>query len=383
MMCLKNLAIMPEFLEFLFPFGLREHAEDFYFGGFRQHISLREQELNILGPCSRSLMGRFEICFNLRSAEPWGDSDWSIRHCAFYHSFSVRQVQSQWAIVKGDDLIRRRIESMFGPSGTCQASDFESLARAFMVSLDTHLVFCNWSAENWRWYINTLEEKFQSLTRRALAASINLPLLPKADIDKFRMRPRASTGGTARSTVTRLSRAFSQIKDKRKSRSANREPNAISQTPFTTGMSSSQSYPGPEDDTDDDTDDDADDDTDEEEDTLNSPGSGNKKSDDEHQEFSFPKLRKVHGISEKVQEATLVLKQNISVLSQLRKFYASAMKRTGFPESVSQTCETAIADFEAHVLRLEEDMNIQIMRLDALSRLLQDRKTFVSLNEIV
>lgn len=366
MLSFSHLQVVPEFVDFLFPFGFQEHAEDFYFSGFRHKTRLHERLPN-KAPTARSVVGDYQICWNLKSVEPSDSEEWSIRHCAVHHSFHMKQVQTSWVVVKGDELMKRRIESATGDQGHLDKSDFKSMDRAFEASLEIHLMFCGWSAENWRWYINYLEDKFQKMTRRAFSAPVRVPKIPATDTEQFSPKPRTNTGGTERSKFSMFSWTQTQSMEKSSPIAVKKQQLPSPQTFMSQGTAVSQ--PLPPDDDDDDDDDDKD---------LEVPlASTDINIDDENRDFSFGKLRKVHQIAEKVNEAILVLKQNINVLAQMRQYYRSLTRRKGFPQDLVDSCKSAIDGFGFTLEGLESDMNSQILRLETLRRLLEDRKTLV------
>ncbi|KAH8598232.1 hypothetical protein B0O99DRAFT_616213 [Bisporella sp. PMI_857] len=166
--------VMPSFLDFIFPFGHQQYAEDFYFSGFREdtRLSVLDGGLQIpeLGRSGREL----RVCYSLKSVESIPNADdngfhwpWSVRQTALYTSFDIVTGKSFWTIIKGNHLIRDRIQSV------SDANSIETTASAFVSALDTHLVLCEWCVEDWRWYLSFLEKKLQQLTRRALAVDMS------------------------------------------------------------------------------------------------------------------------------------------------------------------------------------------------------------------
>jgi hypothetical protein len=210
--------VMPALMDFIFPFGKQIHAEDFYFSGFREESRLdpRQRGLQImqLGRSGKEI----RICYNLRSVEELPSKDrpaYSIRQSAMYHSFDLETGQSLWINVKGNKLIRDRVtdtEATIAPAS-------KSRSEAFSASLNVHLLFCDWSVENWRWYINDLESQLQDLLGHALATPIDKPPSPAPSPDQLTMSPRCRTGsfspisrrGTAQSPTSprNISGAFS------------------------------------------------------------------------------------------------------------------------------------------------------------------------------
>lgn len=358
-LCFKHFGVMPEFAAFLFPFGYRTYAQDFHFSGFRQRIRLAET------PNFKPINPGYQICYNLKSVEPSDSDEWSIRHCAVHHAFDVKRVQTKWIIIKGDELMKERVESALGDRGSHQASEFDSICRAFQASLDFHLILGDWSVENWRWYINSLENKFQDMTRKAYSAPVKLPIRIATDTDQISPMTRTTTQRTFSSRFSLFSRTSTQTDEK------NLPNPKMKQRSFSAGTYTNRdtgiTQPQPPDDSDSDDDDKV-------EDQLNSSGT---RKEEETQKFSFPTLRKIHGFTEKANEATLVLKHNVSVLGQLQNFYKCLPRRKNFPKELVDSIEDAIDDFKDRVEVINHDMEIQLFRLETLIRLLEGRQTLV------
>jgi hypothetical protein len=364
MLSFSHLHVVPEFVEFLFPFGFQIYAEDFYFSGFRHKVRLHERLPNN-APTLSPVVGEYQICWNLKSVEPSDSDEWSIRHCAVHHSFDMKQVKTSWVVVKGDELMKRRIESATSDQGHLGTSSFKSIDRAFEASLEMHLMFCDWSAENWRWYINYLEDRFQNMTRRTFSAPVRVPILPAADTEQFSPKPCTNTSGTEGSKFSMFSRTQTKSIEKSSPKVVKKHQLSAPQTFTSSNTAISQPLPPDDDDDDDDKE-------------LEIPlTSTDIRIDDENRDFSFGKLRKVHQTAEKVNGAILVLEQNINVLAQLRQYYRSLSRRKDFPENLADSCKSAIDGFEFSLEGLESDMNSQILRLETLLRLLEGRKTLV------
>ena len=361
MLCFTHFQVMPEFVDFLYPFGFRSYAEDFYFSGFRQRTSFAEQWRHS-APSGKPVDKRFQFCYNLKSVEPSDSDGWSIRHCAIHHSFDLKEVRPDWIIVKGDELMKRRIESATSDWGPHEPSDFNSVSGAFKTSLQTHLIFCDWSAENWRWYINSLEDRFQSMTRRALAAPVDVPLLPRPATDRLTLNPRTNTQRTEMSKFSKFSRTPTYAIEKESLKPAMKHRPSAPRTYENPDTGISQPLP-PDDDDDDE---------------PKYPLAQDDVKIDVNGDFSFDRLRKVHKIAEDANEAVLVVKQNVLILVQLRQYYMSISRRKAFLKDLAKSCKDAVDDFKLHIEGLENDMQSQVLRLETLLRLLGDRKTLVT-----
>ena len=347
------LQFMPEYIDFILSFGERHIADDFCSPGFRQRTYLTSHHY-VSGSIPSTVETKwFQICYTLKSVEPSDTDGWSIRQCAIHHTFDLTTGQIAWAVVKGNDLIKRRIESAAGDGGSLQAVNFHTIDRAFEASLRTHLFFCDWSIEHWRWYLNSLEKKFQETAGNALSAPINA--------DQFRMRSRTNTQVTAKSKQSILDRILTPTSYKDSiPPAANYHPQA-SRTYLNPETGYVQPQPPAED----------------EDDDGDQPGLDASNPDDETRDFSFGRLRNVHGIARNVDEALLVLKQNIVVLAQLKAYYGRISRRKKFPTEVASSCGDAIEDFQSWVEGIENDMQMQVLRLGTLLTLIEDRKTLV------
>ena len=118
MLCFTHFQVMPEFVDFLFPFGLWSYAEAeyFYFNRFRQRTGLTEQwRHNFLN--AKPVDQRFQMCYHLKAVEPSDSDEWSIRHYAVHHPFDLKELRTIWIIVEGDELMKRRIESATSDRG--------------------------------------------------------------------------------------------------------------------------------------------------------------------------------------------------------------------------------------------------------------------------
>lgn len=168
--------VLPSFLDFLFPFGNQQYAQDFHFGGFKHEDRFSDVDSGLRIP-EFGWSGRdFHFCYNLKSIEPskgHPEWPWSIRQSALYHLFDVETGRTNWIIIKGDQLLKKRIKSATGSRGLPEASCFDTVDRAFASTLAIHVILCEWSGENWRWYINFLEEALQATTRPTLSAMVD------------------------------------------------------------------------------------------------------------------------------------------------------------------------------------------------------------------
>ncbi|KAL9612989.1 MAG: hypothetical protein Q9167_002466 [Letrouitia subvulpina] len=357
---------MPEFVDFLFSFGYQSHAQDPYFSSFRQRTSLFDssQPLNI--PELNWSGHELQVCYNLKSAERSGSgpNDWSIRPCAVHHTMDMKNVRANWIVIKGNDVMKDCIEQATTGQGHSTISSFDTLDKSFAASLATHLIFCGWAAERWRWYINNLEDQFQSSSRRTLTAPVSFALKPgiTATKDDFQMQPRTDTSKTNGSIAARLTRTQTMLTEKFTISSP--KPTSPVQRTYT-DPNSKLSQPLPP------------------HIALNStPGPATQPSrpifeNSEEQDFSFAKLQKIQYIEEKAHEALLILRLNVNVITQLQQYYRTVPKSKHFPQAILQTFQDDLDQFCLRISTILNDLQMQILRLETLLRLLSDRKTLV------
>lgn len=181
--------VMPSYLEFLFVFGIHKNSREQRFSGFRSELMLSDRPERAMASLGRS--GRqIQLCYNLKTVGKWtqkgrlmpSDENWSFRQGAFYHRLDIKNGNSVWIITRADLDIKQRVESMTGKAGRSEDREFRDLPQCLRSSLAVHLLFCHWSAENWRtyfqWYEDTVERevftRFQGFAPGADIAFLDL-----------------------------------------------------------------------------------------------------------------------------------------------------------------------------------------------------------------
>ena len=338
--------VLPSFLEFLFPFGDQQYAQDFHFSGlkFEDQFSdvgsgLRIPELGWSGL-------DFQLCYNLKSIEPskgQPEWPWSVRQAALYHSFDVETGRTNWIIVKADQLLKKRIKSATASRGVSETLCYGTVDRAFASTLAVHIMMCEWYSENCRCYINFLEETLQSASRPTLSAMVDpFPNL-MADEEPSILSQCTKCKAKISPSNPLMQRPPAQayhLKDR---------PTSDFKTPSDVDLE----WPSPEC-----------------EKFQPSITTG-------HQDFSFSDLQRIQHIQEKVNETLLVIKVNIDILTELRQHYRSIRESNGWPQELMLKCERDMFRFEKRVIAVESDFRMQQSRSETLVRLLADRKSLV------
>ncbi|KAL8707482.1 MAG: hypothetical protein Q9225_007748, partial [Loekoesia sp. 1 TL-2023] len=361
---------MPQFLDLLFPLGDREIAQDFYSDSFYQQTCLSNPPQGLHVP-ELSWSGLdFKICYSLKSvegSESQTDWPWSIRHCAVFHSFDVASVRSNWAVVKGNQLVEKRITSATSSRGTREFSCYETIDKAFAAALATHMIMIDWSAENWRWYINFLEDQFEQLTQGTISINADIPIQATETGDIFALVSRTNTqisrpsprvgnfppkffNSSSRRTETTPTVAEMKTLPAQRYRV---NPRSGKKQPLPPGKTivTAQSSDRP---------------------TVDHDAYGQK-------QFKFRHLQEVQSLEESANAAVLVLKSNQNICEQIRAFYRSLLDNNELSGTgIEQNCERDVVHFERRIQGVLNQMNAQILRVEALLRLIADRKTLVS-----
>lgn len=362
---------MPSFLDFMFPFGRQLHGQDFQFGGFRSELRLSSTEKVISLPTlGRSGRG-YRMCYSFRSIEDSKSQSqknwpWSMRQTSIYHAFDVESGRTTWIVVKGSELIRDRVKAATSPDRPSNLTTFESPSRALAASLATHLKFCDWSAENWRWYLNFLSEKLQQKSRRALSTPISPPLAQFPE-NHFHAatRSRATTWSSVKTKSWKLTRAASLKQETwpwtsllcRYVAQIRRFPISAPANEQAPKSAASGRIP-PE----------------------LPPFQSTQRDATEGQEFFFSDLQTIQHIEERANEALLTVKVNNDVMEEIKDHYQSCLESQDCPVDLTFHAQVDFLKFKKRIISVQKDLKVQQSRAEALLRQVADRKSLVSSN---
>jgi hypothetical protein len=337
---------MPSFLDFLFLFGRQEHARDLNFSGFRQESRLEPWysclSIPELGRSGREL----RMSYNLKSVEPsqcQPHIPWSIRQTAIYHSQDLETGKAFWIIVKGDELIKDRIQESIE---TCKASkqvmELDSKGNAFATSLATHMVICDWCSENWRWYINYLEDALRNTAGLSFALMMDNP----QSLD---------TVNSLNLAMTRtVSNQYSE--KQRPSNSTLKLPPTSLKQPLKDSSGPLRGPPPP-------------------------PGpppvlntrSAAKSPPASLTQYSFTDFQAVQLIGDRVNEVLLVLESNINILTKIQEHYDTVSQSEHCPKELRE-CKIHLEKFTRRINGIISDLHMQHSRGTTLQRQVTDRK---------
>lgn len=347
-------------------------AQSLHSGDFFQRIYLSDAEKSLHVP-KRAWSGYgFQNCYSLKSveqSESQTDWPWSIRHCAVHHSFDVENVRSTWVVVKGNRLLEKRIASATSGRGPPEFSSYGTIDKAFAAALATHLLVIEWSAENWRCYINFLEEKFEKLTQGAISSNADVPIQTPETEELFALASRTNTQATNRSQPSRTPspKLFRNWPKKVDTTSTMTEMQPIMTQQFHVNPRSGKKQPLP-------------------------PGrtralaEASEKPATEYdafgqRQFRFRHLQDTQDLEERTNETLLVLKMNSNICRQISAFYQSLFDHDQLPkDTIKDKCQADLHRFVNRTEGLDNQMSAQKLRVEALLRLVADRKTLVRSN---
>lgn len=157
--------VMPSYLDFLFPFGLQSLPKDFRFSAFREQTLLKTPARGPAVPGLGRSGRQIQLSFNLKGVSctsdpkvPMLDKQWSQRQVAVHHQFDMDVGTTLWILTKGNLELKERIQDVTGKKGRLEDRSFGTVPQCLISSLAVHLLLCQWSCEDWRWYILFLEE---------------------------------------------------------------------------------------------------------------------------------------------------------------------------------------------------------------------------------
>lgn len=355
---LSHHQVMPSFLEFVFPFGHQQYAEDFLFSGFRQDTRLRLSDGGLvvkdLGRSGREI----RICYSLKSVERKEQnvgSPWSVRQTAVYHSLDIVTGKVCWIMVKGNNLIRDRVKFPDNLSSKDCSGSFGTVSESFASTLQTHLIMCDWADENWRWYLAFLEKDLQRLTRHAL--TIEIPKAHSFIEPKEYQEMKQPTKSIARTFSEMTKRKFTMAPHANSDSSTD---NSQYQTPFPMAAVSLSLLKLP----------------------PNLPpgmgGSATEYKPDKDEIFSENTLQQVQVIEDKTNEVVLILEANIKIVKDIHRHYSKILCTDKCPHELRAGSIDSFGHFERRVENIVGDLEIQRSSAQTLLRLLENRKGIVS-----
>lgn len=267
-------------------------------------------------------------------------------------------VRVVWVIIKANNSIKKRIEPA-AEAGNPDISSFQTIGRAMAATLATHLVLYEWSAENWRWYINSLEERLQVITHKTISNKVLAPTSPTTEPIGFSMLPRIGTPKSEATFFSTFSRSRAQTMEHSQSAMEKRQPKPSAMLSHADSGLTQPLPPG-----------------------VGESGTANQSispADENYGQpaFSIGDLQHIGHIEGKANETALVIRLNLNILEQLRTYYESMLTWEDSASQMFRACTADIKRFITSAANVENDLHVQQLRLETILRLIVDRKTLV------
>lgn len=163
--------VMPVYIDFMSVFGECTQERDLRFSGFREQNFMAENRSGLSIPGLRRSGKQFQLCYNLKcvslhveNKEELGKNEWRVRQAAVHHQFDVLEGTTLWVVTMGSLELQKRSKELTLRDQTQEEGDissFDTSAKCFSASLETHLVYCHWATEDWRGYIRWMESMIE------------------------------------------------------------------------------------------------------------------------------------------------------------------------------------------------------------------------------
>lgn len=296
----------------------------------------------------------YEIAYVFRTVERSENvpgMPWQIKQTCIYHNFDVVTGLAVWIMIKGSDCLRRRLtdELSSSPAILPTPRATERCAQAFGSTFNVQAMCADLSVENWRWYINFLEQEAQTMTRVITfkpvvppTTTIPTPSVTKSDRSAavgFVARARTlSLGHLSRSSTLKSLLAKMNITESTQECKVPDIPSTVS-SPSQPALS----FVAPQ----------------------------------LEEETYFETLQSIKGLEERAFEARLVLKTSIRIWDQLQRTYDEVISDEHFPESLRNEGKHCFSRFRCRMRSTQDALENQVLRVDTLITLLAGRKALV------
>lgn len=191
LLCLSSYhQVMPDYMDFLSIYGSRKVNAGLRFTALRNRLVCNHPLPGHVIPDMGRSGRRLELCYNLKSAvRPldlnragrWLDDQlglgdrlrrdedlgFEIRQTATYHRFDLGTHRSFWMMTDPDsalkDVINHLLRNELAPSEVFTGDVGSSLGDGMRFNLDIHLAITEWATDQWRWYIDRLEDRVEPI----------------------------------------------------------------------------------------------------------------------------------------------------------------------------------------------------------------------------
>ncbi|KAI1460310.1 hypothetical protein F4805DRAFT_417185 [Annulohypoxylon moriforme] len=359
--------VMPSFLDFVLNFSIRggpvAHAS------FRHESYLEKNSPELALPALNRSGIQIQHAFNLLSVErardPEEKNQWPLRQVALYHSFDVTNGRSLWIILKGNQLMARRIFNATKNHRHLKAAEITSPETSFIAGLQVQMMMIEWCSESWAEYIDHLEAEVAQTSDEGKAAPVEKMTSP-TEIELMHS-PRTtntwgSQAGSSLATSPKQQRTFPRSSSdllaifRRMSGLESGTPTLPRDEPNEKDVEATAGLVEQQED------------------------EGDKLADLE-KEFSFEKFQRLSLLGQDIEQALVVIEQNKGVLNAIEEHYRSVIESYGFTTYMKKDLyDSDLTTFLAKIRSIGRDLDINYGRLQTLSRTLEnDKSVFTTL----
>ncbi|OTB12726.1 hypothetical protein K445DRAFT_305013 [Daldinia sp. EC12] len=363
MLLLTYHQVMPYFLDLVLTFCTRERPVAHAIFRHEDYLDENSPEFSI-SPLKRSGI-QIQHAFNLLSVERADDmmerNQWPLRQVAVYYSFDVTNGRSLWIVLKGNNVISKRISSAVERQRRLKATAITDAETSFIAAFEVHMIMIDWCSENWAEYIEHLEEtisansiggKTASVDEVTTATEIEMAHTPR-NTNTFGLQSQSTSilnsprRWTIRESSSNLFRTIRRVSGLESRSPLNDEEEAAEK-----GIKSNAEAQGERD-----------------------------KLSDLEREFSFRKYQSMSQLSVELERALVVIEQNKGVLEAIEEHYHSIVKSYGFTTYMKKgLCDNDLATFFTKIRSTKRELDMHYRRLQTLSQaLVNDKAMFTTL----
>lgn len=338
LLILSHIQVMPSFLDIMFTFRGREDPHKWT--KFSYETCLEKSQPRLTLPSLSKSGFRIQHCFNLIGVErdETQFDPWPIRQTAVYHSFDVAYHRSTWIVLKGNKLIRDRLQSSTAGYRKRFPDYPQTVQGCFTANLRSHMLIFQWSAENWGSYIEDLEGKLirpRNVAKHGPVLELTKDERVEMNLKKNEtwatLSSRNNTGfsdlTSSPSSPVRSGGMFEIFRSRSSSDSRLKRPSlSVSANPTS--------------------------------------ADGQTQDLDLNETFSFDHLQELHHLGSRVQEAINILARNKKLLQEVKQYFQRLIENKSFSSFVNLQAHTEdVAGFFHDIDKIVREMDSYQARL--------------------
>ena len=332
---------MPSFLDCILPFGEQVEKLDSLFCGFRYQFSMGSKDHTSRFAQGGRSGNEYQQTYSLKSVEYVGQDPrwpWYIRRTSVFHSFDLSEGRAVWVILKANKVIMERVSNDVSK----EKNSPSNRAAGFASSLRIQAIPCDWAEENWRWYINFLEERLRPIIDRTLNAQVARPPSPPKyptfsprSTFVYRSPTQSSSTPYSQKSFVQKVREIVQASDEKSKENmmeAATQVNSVAISPRCTT------------------------------------------------EFSIDTLRDIQSLEINANEARLILKGNISTLVAMYDNYELIWSSSAVPSDIRAESGRDFQEFQSRLKMTIDSMQMHLQNIENILQRLADGKGLVGLS---